>query len=93
MKIPLEGFRRPPTEALDVVFKGAVVSGMLCCSPARAVAGVAFMVLVAIVLEALPHLVDVLVSRESAIVCSESADTGHVTSPAFATTILTPVWS
>ena len=40
-------------------------------SPARAVAGVAFVVLVALILEALPHLADVLVSREGAIVCSE----------------------
>jgi hypothetical protein len=44
---------------------------MLCCPPARAVAGVAFVVLVPIVLEAFPHLVNVLVSREGAIVCSE----------------------
>ena len=50
--------------------KDVIVSG---CSPARAgaVAGVAFVVLVALVLEALPHLVDVLVSQEGAIVCSE----------------------
>jgi hypothetical protein len=35
---------------------------MLCCSTARAVAGVAFVIFVTIVLEALPHLVDIFVS-------------------------------
>ena len=68
VEVPLEGFRRPTTEALDVVFEDAVVSGMLCCSTARAVAGVAFVVLVAIVLEAPSHLVDIFVSREGAVV-------------------------
>jgi hypothetical protein len=62
MKIPLKGFRRPPTEALDVVFEDTVISGMLCCPPARAVAGVSFVVLVAIILEALSHLINILVS-------------------------------
>jgi hypothetical protein len=89
MEIPFKGFRRPPTEALDVVFKDAVVSSMLCC---WAVARVAFVVLLALVLEALPHLVDVLVSQRvplcvrnrgarggwgSRIKRARSADTGH----------------
>jgi hypothetical protein len=69
VEIPLEGFRRPSTEALDVVFKDAVISGVLCCSTAGAVAKVAFVILV--ILEACPHLVDVFVTREGAIVCSE----------------------
>jgi hypothetical protein len=43
-------------------WEDAVVSTMLCCSTARAVAGVAFVIFVTIVLEALPHLVDIFVS-------------------------------
>ena len=65
VEVPLEGFRRPTTEALDVVLEDAVVGGMLCCSTARAMAGVA------IVLETPPHLIYIFVSREDTIVRSK----------------------
>ena len=71
VEISLEGFGRPPTEALNIVFKDTIVSRVLCCSAAGTVAGVAFIILVAVVLKALPHLVDVFVTREGAILCSE----------------------
>jgi hypothetical protein len=62
-EVPLEDFRRPPTEVLDVVLED--VGGMLCCSTAMAMAGVA------IILETPPHLVYIFVSREGTIVRSK----------------------
>ena len=98
VEVSLEGFRKPPAEALDVIFEDAVVSGMLYCSTARAMAGVSsicnfydhphWYICYARGCHCASGIEELAVAEDRGYterVVHRSADTGHVSSPVFAT--------